>query len=153
MLNKNQKDFWAGILFVIFGIGTVVVAQENAIGTLSRMGPVYFPTILGAILAILGAVVSLRALVQPDQGEAGRIEQVDWAVLGYVLGSVAVFALTLVSCGLVVSMALMVAISSIANPKWRVKESVILAAILCVLCWVIFVFGVGMHLPVWPAFF
>ena len=53
MLNKNQKDFWAGILFVIFGIGTVVVAQENALGTLSRMGPAYFPTILGAMLALM----------------------------------------------------------------------------------------------------
>ena len=153
MLIKNQKDFWAGILFICFGLGAVVVARENALGTLSRMGPAYFPTILGAMLAILGAVVSLRALVVRAPDGSGDLEGVSWGVLGFVLGSVAVFALTLLSCGLLISMALMVAVSSLANPSWRVKELAVLIVVLCVACWAIFVFGVGMQIPVWPTFF
>ena len=42
---KHEKDFWAGILFALLGLGAVVVAQENRLGTLSRMGPAYFPTV------------------------------------------------------------------------------------------------------------
>ena len=51
MMIKNKKDFWAGIFFIAFGAGAAAVAQENALGTLSRMGPGFFPTALGVILA------------------------------------------------------------------------------------------------------
>ena len=61
MMIKNKKDFWAGIFFIAFGAGAAAVAQENALGTLSRMGPGFFPTALGVILALLGCCLSLRA--------------------------------------------------------------------------------------------
>ena len=59
----NGKDFWAGAMFIAFGLGFMVVAQNYAMGNAVRMGPAYFPTVLGGILAVLGAAIFLRAFV------------------------------------------------------------------------------------------
>ena len=59
----NGKDFWAGVMFIAFGLGFMIVAQNYAMGNAVRMGPAYFPTALGGILVVLGAVVFFRAFV------------------------------------------------------------------------------------------
>jgi hypothetical protein len=58
---RNGKDFWAGLMFIGFGLGFVLVALNYPMGKAVRMGPAYFPTVLGGLLAILGGVVFLRA--------------------------------------------------------------------------------------------
>jgi hypothetical protein len=60
---KNGKDFWAGLMFVGFGLGFMLVAQNYPMGSAVRMGPAYFPTVLGAMLAVLGGMVFFRAFV------------------------------------------------------------------------------------------
>src|SRR5437763_15984899 len=59
----NGKDFWAGVMFIAFGLAFMAVAQNYAMGNAVRMGPAYFPTVLGGILAVLGAVVLFRGFV------------------------------------------------------------------------------------------
>ena len=59
----NGKDFWAGLMFLGFGLGFMIVAQDYAMGTAVRMGPAYFPTVLGGILAVLGAIILFRGFV------------------------------------------------------------------------------------------
>ena len=64
MTVANGKDFWAGLMFIGFGLGFVVVAITNyAMGTAASMGPAYFPTVLGGLLAALGAITLVRAFV------------------------------------------------------------------------------------------
>jgi hypothetical protein len=60
---KNGKDFWAGLMFIGFGLGFMLVAQNYPMGSAVRMGPAYFPTVLGGLLAILGGMVFFRAFV------------------------------------------------------------------------------------------
>ena len=60
---KNGKDFWAGLMFVSFGLAFVLIARNYPMGSAVRMGPAYFPTVLGAMLAVLGAMVLFRAFV------------------------------------------------------------------------------------------
>jgi len=59
----NGKDFWAGLMFMAFGLGFMIVANNYAMGTAVRMGPAYFPTVLGGMLAVLGAAIFFRAFV------------------------------------------------------------------------------------------
>lgn len=155
MTIKNNKDFWAGALFMLFGIGAAVVAQENELGTLSRMEPGFFPTASGLILAFLGAVISIRALVGSVNNEPnGPITKVQWSVLIFILGSVALFALSLLTVGLLGSIAILVVTSSFAAGKVgiRWKEVSVLTVFLAVLCWVVFGYGIGLQVPVWPTF-
>ena len=77
---RNAKDFWAGILFAVTGVLAIVTVQEHSLGSAARMGPAYFPTLLGGILTVLGVILSLRglfsreALVEPDGGRVERDE-------------------------------------------------------------------------------
>ena len=151
MMIKNKKDFWAVIFFIAFGAGAAVVAQENALGTLSRMGPGFFPTALGVILALLGCGLSLRALILSGAAD-GALEKVHWGVLLCILGSVAVFAVALLELGVLLSIALMIVLSSLASGRFRAGEVGVLTVFMCLLCWLIFIFGVGLQVPVLPAF-
>ena len=54
---KAPRDFWAGLMFIAFGLGFLIVSQNYSMGTAVRMGPAYFPTILGGLLAFLGLIV------------------------------------------------------------------------------------------------
>ena len=60
---RSPKDFWAGLMFTGFGLGFMLVSFNYPMGSAVRMGPAYFPTVLGGMLAILGAVVFLRGFL------------------------------------------------------------------------------------------
>jgi hypothetical protein len=152
MTIRNKKDFLAGLLFIFIGAGAAAVSQENEMGQLSRMGPAYFPCILGVGLALLGAVLSIRALIVKPEGSEGDLETVHWGVLLCILGSTALFALTLLQLGLILAMAILITVSSFAYSRWRAKEIAVLIVVLCAACWAIFVLGLGMQIPVLPWF-
>src|SRR6476660_2752519 len=63
MCIRSPKDFWAGLIFIAIGGGFILLAQQYRLGDLHRMGPAMFPTLVGAVLAGLGAVIALRSLV------------------------------------------------------------------------------------------
>jgi hypothetical protein len=69
---RNQKDFWAGLMFLAFGLAFALVARNYQMGTAVRMGPAYFPTVLGALMAVLGAIVLARSFVSKVSGEAAK---------------------------------------------------------------------------------
>ena len=60
---KNGKDFWAGIMFILFGVGFMLISRNYPMGSALRMGPAYFPTVLGGLMALLGAIVLVRSFV------------------------------------------------------------------------------------------
>ena len=59
---RHPKDFYAGLLFVGFGVAAIVIGSNYPLGTAARMGPGYFPRMLGILLIVLGAALSLAAL-------------------------------------------------------------------------------------------
>src|SRR5215467_4748226 len=88
----NGKDFWAGVMFVAFGLAFMYVAQNYAMGTSVRMGPAYFPTVLGGLLAVLGAVVLFRAFVSRIDNPLNVFPFTFWRVAaGLVLGVIAYY--------------------------------------------------------------
>src|SRR5262249_61365349 len=58
---RAPKDFWAGLIFIAIGGGFVLLAQQYRLGDMHRMGPAMFPTLVGALLGVLGAIIALRA--------------------------------------------------------------------------------------------
>lgn len=148
---SHAKDFWSGVVFILTGAFFIYFAQEHAMGTAARMGPAYFPTLLGGCLSFLGAIIALRGLrVKPAEGEDAEIEPWHWGIIVLVLGSVLVFSLILAYAGLMLSIAAMVAIAALADRTSKLKETVVLIVVLDILVWVIFVYGIGLLVPVWP---
>jgi len=147
---KHQKDFWSGLMFLAIGLGFAGFAQQYELGTAQRMGPAYFPTALGGLLAILGLIIAIKGLARGERG--ADIERFHFGPLAVVLGAVSLFGFLLRPAGLVAALLVLIGVSAYASHEFRVREVIPLAAFLVVLVLAVFIWGLGMVVPVWPAF-
>lgn len=146
---KSSQDFWTGCVFMAFGASTAVVAQDYPLGSAARMGPAYFPTVLGVLLAGIGLVVLLKSL---GSAEGGSVQGVHIWVLLRVLAAVVAFAVLLNPLGLVLTAIIVVLVAASAGHEFRLGEALINAALLALLSYALFVWALGQTLPVWPRF-
>jgi len=142
----NPKDFWAGALFVAIGVGTLVLGSRYTLGTAARMGPGYFPRILGILLIVLGAVLALRA----TRTVGAPIPRFRWRPLVVVLGSVVLFGAIVNWIGVALSTVFLIVTASAASHEFRPVESVIAGVLLAALAVGVFVVGLQLQLPIWP---
>jgi hypothetical protein len=145
---RNPKDFVAGILFAAVGIAAIVIAASYPLGTAARMGPGYFPRILGILLILLGSAIALRAL----RLQGAPLPGWRWRPVIIVLGSVVVFGLVVDSVGLALSTVGLILVASAASNEFRPKEALISGIVLAILAVAIFVLALKLQLPVWPTF-
>ena len=145
---RNPKDFWAGVLFIAFGLAAVIIARDYAMGSAGRMGPGYFPRGLGILLIVLGLILSLRAV----RVDGPKIEFRSFKPLAIVLGTVVVFAMAAPKLGLIVATILLVVLSSTASHEFRLKEAIIASLALSAFTLAAFVYGLKLQLPTWPWF-
>jgi hypothetical protein len=145
---RNHPNFVTGLLFGLVGMGFSLAATRYELGTADQIGPALFPLILGGLLTIFGAVITLRSVTPLDDEE--RIETISLRPLVLVLGSVALFAVLLEPLGMVVSSFVLVIISALASHEFGWKYTIITAAVLVIACYLIFAYGLGLPLPVWP---
>lgn len=150
---RNHKDFASGLFFIATGALAAAAVDRNDMGTLARMGPSYFPVIIGAALMITGALIAiqaaLRAPASPYEGKL-RIGQPLSALL--ILGSAGLYAALLLKLGFALSTMLMVFVSSMAHPSFSVRDALISAVVLTVLASLVFIEGLGLIVPLWPTF-
>jgi hypothetical protein len=147
-LIRHPKDFWAGVLFIAFGTAAVTLGAGYPLGTAARMGPGYFPRVLGMLLIGMGLILALRALKLTGPPLAMR----NLKPLVIVLASVLVFGLTATRLGVVAATMLLILISSTADQEYRWKEALVSSLVLAVLTVAAFIWGLGVQLPVWPPF-
>ena len=143
-MSRNPKDFWTGLLYIFFGVSAVIIARGYSMGTAFRMGPAYFPTILGAVLALIGAISVIRSFVTPGTPLGA------FAFKGFFLVTVAVviFGLLVRETGLAITLPLLVIISASASVRFRWQTALIIAAGLTVFCALVFIKGLGVPLPI-----
>ncbi len=147
-LIRHPRDFGAGLLFGAFGAAAVFLSGDYPLGTPARMGPGYFPRVLGILLLAFGAILVLRSLKLAGAPLAMR----NWKPLTIVLGSVLVFGLAAPRLGLALSTVLLILIASTADREFRWKEAVVSSVVLAACTIGVFIWGLGLQLPVWPVF-
>ncbi|WBY03464.1 tripartite tricarboxylate transporter TctB family protein [Ramlibacter tataouinensis] len=156
---KSQKDFAAGLMFTIVGIGFAWGATSYTIGDAARMGPGYFPLALGVLLAILGLVITFGAMVvETEDGE--KIGSIAWRPLGFIIGSNVLFGILLAGVprfgipafGLVAAIYGLTIVAALAGDEFKFKEVIVLATVLAVLSYLAFVKLLSLQFPVWPSF-
>jgi hypothetical protein len=148
---RNQKDFWAGILFIAFGAGFAGVGSQYAQGTAERMGPGYFPTIVGLLLAAIGIGVALGGLAA--SAEVDKVKKFSWSTLLLIIGPVVLFGLLLETLGLVACLFLLVCVASYASHEFGWKAALANAAALIAISLTVFVALLDLQFPLWPAMF
>ena len=156
---KSQKDFVSGLGFIATGIAFGWGATSYNVGEGARMGPGYFPLMLGVLLAILGAVIVFQSLVvETEDGQ--KIGSIAWKPLGFIIGSNLAFGILLgglpkfgvPAMGLIAGIYALVFIASLAGDRFRFREVLVLATVLAVFSYCAFILLLKLQFPVWPSF-
>jgi hypothetical protein len=145
---RSQSDFWCGTLFVLLGATVVVLAQDYRMGTGARMGPGYFPTMLGVVLAGLGLSLALPALARDGEG----LPKLHFRPFLVILTAILVFGATLHYLGFVAAIAALVLVSSLADPELKPVEALGVAAFMVAFSVGVFWWLLGLPLDLWPKF-
>ena len=141
---RNPKDFWTGIIYISFGLASVIIARDYGMGTALKMGPAYFPAILGGLLVGIGVIAVVRSFIVPG----APVGAFAFKGLALVILSVLLFGLIVRGAGLAVALPLLVVISALASARFRWRPTLIMAAGLTIFCVLVFLKGLGIPLPV-----
>jgi uncharacterized membrane protein len=147
---RNHKDFWSGIMFLVFGVLFMFWSRSYQLGTAAKMGPGYFPTVLGGIMAVLGLIILLGAFARSNTDT--KVEKIGLKEIFLVLAGVAAFASLLNLLGMMLSIIIMTFIAASASHEFRFKETAINSILMCVLAYACFVYGLEVQMPTWPSF-
>ena len=156
---KSQKDFFSGLMFAIIGGGFAWGATNYSIGTGARMGPGYFPLLLGILLAVLGAFTVFYSLIEHTE-DGDKIGTFAWRPIIYILGANVIFGILLAGLpslglppmGLIAAIYALTIIASKAGDVFNFKEVLMLATFLSVLSYLAFIKLLSLQMPVWPTF-
>jgi hypothetical protein len=143
MRPRNARDFFAGCLFLTFGLAFLIFAQDIQLGSARRMGPGYFPLVLSLLLVAIGAAVMVRAFLAAGPG----IGDVAGRAMLLVTVAVVLFGLLVRDAGLAAATAVLVLVSALASRQVRWLQTVALAVALAAFCVLVFVKGLGLPFP------
>jgi Tripartite tricarboxylate transporter TctB family len=148
---KSEKDFWSGLMFVVVGVAFAWGSLSYSFGSSARPGPAYFPFGLGVLMAMLGALVLFKALtIEVEGGDPIGHWPIKQGAL--ILFAVVLFGLLLTKIGLALALPLLIGVSSLASGEFHLKEVLINCVVLAVGSWAIFIKGLSLIIPLWPAF-
>lgn len=140
---RHPKDFWTGAMYAGLGAAAVFLPRDYGFGSALRMGPAYFPSVVGGLLMLVGAITLIRSLMVDGE----KISPFAWREVLLVLGAVVLFALLLQGAGLIVSIVVMVLLGAYASVKFHWRWAVLLAAGLATFSALLFVKALGVQLP------
>ena len=147
---RDRKDFWSAAMFVVFGVLFMAWSTDYQFGTTQRMGPGYFPTVLGGMLVALGILVGLPAL--KASAPETHVEKIGWRGLLVILGAVILYAILLPRLGFVVALVVLVIMSAMASTEFTWKAALASCVVLGLFSYLVFVKGLELQFPVWPPF-
>ena len=156
---KSQKDFFSGLMFMGVGAAFAWGATTYNVGEGARMGPGYFPLMLGVLMAVLGIAITFKSLVVETVG-GDKIGKWAWKPLVYIIAANLLFgvflgglpSIKLPAMGLIAGIYVLTFVASMAENGWKVKNTFILATVLAVGSYIAFVLVLKLQFAVWPAF-
>lgn len=143
---RRSRDFWAGLMLIGIGAGSIFVARDYAFGTSLRMGPGYFPSVLGGVLILFGLVLLVRGWRIRERLEPG------WSPRALIILPVAfvLFGALIDRTGFVPALTALIVVAAAASRESSPREVVILALFLTVMSVAVFVWALGLPYRLFP---
>ena len=141
---KHPKDFWTGVMFLVVGLSAVFIGRDYVMGTAGRMGPAYFPTVLGGLLSVIGGIAVFRSFKRVGD----PIEKFHLKPLFMVLAAVVLFGVLMRGAGLALAAVVLIMVSACASPQLKWHEALLLALGMTGFAVLVFVKLLGLPLPV-----
>ena len=146
---KGPKDFWAGLMFIGFGGFFMIWALSHyQMGSAVRMGPAYFPAVLGGLLVFLGLLVLIESFAMAGP----PVPRFMFRPLVLISAGCVLYGYLMKPLGLVLATAVLVFIAAFGGHEFKWKEVTILYVVLVVFSLLVFVKGLTLPFPICPAF-
>ena len=144
----RNKDFWSGAMLIAIGGAAMLIARNYPFGTSLRMGPGYFPTLLGGLLVVGGVYLVGKGFRSSDMIERG------WSLRALVVLPVALvlFGYLMDHAGFIPALVLLIFASAAAGTEFNFMEVSLLVLVLAVLSVVVFIWGLGLPYPLFLGF-
>lgn len=146
---SNSSDFWAGLIYIAFGVTALVAARDYGMGSATRMGPGYFPTMLAWLLTGIGIVSAVRGL----RGQGEPVSRLSMRGILFIAVPIVLFASLLQSAGLLIALPLLIITSAYASAHFNWLRTLLLAAGLTLFCSLVFIKGLGIPMPLLGSWF
>ena len=140
---RNNRDVWAGIMLIGTGAVAMLMARNYAFGTALRMGPGYFPSVLGGLLCLFGLYLIAAGLRRKEKIEG------NWSLRALVVVPLALvlFGLLMEHAGFIPALVVLVFGSALAGKEFKFLEVLLLAAGLTAFAVALFIWGLGLPYP------
>lgn len=145
---RVTKDLLSGLMFLAFGLGAAVVAQDYTFGSPARMGSGFFPVVIGGIVAILGLILVVRALFDSAGGEP--VEAIQFRPVIFISVAIVVFGVLIEDAGLIAALAALIIVARLAGREGSVLELAIMVIVLIAIAVAIFVYALNIRLSLGP---
>jgi len=143
---RSPKDFWSGLFFMAVAAGFMLLSLQYHWGSMHKMGPALFPTLVGTLLACLGLIIAVRAFAI----DGPPVPRLYLRPIGISLVAIALFGLILAHFGLLAAVAALVIVAAVASRESKPLETLGLAIALMLFSAAVFVWLLGLPIPLWP---
>jgi hypothetical protein len=145
---RGNKDFWAGMMFVVTGGSAMIGSRDYPFGSTLHMGPGYLPTVLGGILILFGIYVTLRGLRTNEKIQG------NWSIRALILLplSMVMFGALMEYTGFIPALVALVIVSAASGREFKVIEVLLISVGLVVLSVAVFIWGLGLPFPLLKGF-
>ena len=145
---RTTRDFWAGAVYIAFGALAMFIARDYPFGSALRMGPGYFPTVLGGMMIAFGIAVLLMGISNNEKIQ-GRVS---WRALIVLPVATGVFGWVMEEVGFIPAMLLLIPMSAAAGNQFKWGEVIALTVGLTIICTGVFIYGLGLPYPLIKGF-
>jgi hypothetical protein len=125
---KLKRDYQAGGLMVLLGVGAAVTGSGYKLGSLAKMGPGFMPVMLGIVLAFLGVMIAGTALGSPETGDEKFLpDSPQWFGWLCILGGPVLFIILGQVGGMIPAVFACVFVCALGDKTATYKSSAVLA--------------------------
>jgi len=140
---RNNRDFWAGVFFILTGAAAMIISRDYPMGSALRMGPGYFPTVLGGIVVVFGIYVLIKGVINNEKVVG------NWSLRALFILPAAtwIFGVMMETVGFIPALFVLMYTSSIAGKEFKFLEVTIMAVVMVAVCTGVFIYGLGLPYP------
>lgn len=144
---RLTKDLASGLMFGGFGLGATIVASGYGFGTPARMGPGFFPIVIGVLLMAMGFALVVQSLRHPETDEP--VERLHFRPLFFISLAIACFGILIEEKGLIAALVVLIVIARFAGREGSMLELAVMVVVLIAVAVGIFVYGLNIYLRLW----
>lgn len=144
---RLTRDFMSGVMFCGVGLGAAIVASGYGFGSPARMGPGFFPIVVGGLLAAMGLALIVQSLRHPETDEP--VEALHFRPLFFISAAIVSFGILIEDRGLIAALVALIVIARFAGREGSLLELAVMVVVLIAVAVGIFVYGLNIYLRLW----